>query len=44
MTTRTLHSKEEAQAFAKTVHGFIEGPFINEKMETSYIVFFKSNH
>jgi hypothetical protein len=42
--TRTFRSKEEAQNFAKTVRGFIEGPFIDEKLEASYIVFFKSNH
>lgn len=41
MKAKEFHSKQQAQAFAQDVRGFVEGPFINEHLENQYIVFYK---
>lgn len=41
MKTKPFHNKRMADAFAKDVRGFVEGPFIDEHLEQTYIVFYK---
>jgi hypothetical protein len=41
MKTQTFGNKRQAEAFAKEVRGFVEGPFVNDKLHSSYIVFYK---
>lgn len=41
MKTQTFGNKRLAEAFAKDVRGFVEGPFINDRLDSNYIVFYK---
>ena len=40
MKTKQFTKRQQAQAFANDVKGFVEGPFINEHLENQYIVFY----
>jgi hypothetical protein len=44
MIIKTFYDEESAKVFVKKNQGFIEGPFIDEKLEVSFIVFFKYEH
>lgn len=41
MKTKQFNNKSQAYAFARDVRGFVEGPFVDEKLNNNYIVFFK---
>lgn len=39
--TKTFGSYAEANQFSKEAGGYIEGPFIDDKLNREYIVFYK---
>ena len=41
MKTQTFGNKRQAESFAKDVKGFVEGPFIDDKLHSNYIVFYR---
>lgn len=41
MKTQTFGNKRQAESFAKDVKGFVEGPFIDGKLHSSYTVFYR---
>ena len=41
MKSMLFRSRKQAQAFAKCMNGFIEGPFIDDKLKSEYVVFYK---
>ena len=36
-----FRSRKQAQAFARRMNGFIEGQFIDDKLKSEYVVFYK---
>ena len=41
MKSMLFRNRKQAQAFAKRMNGFIEGPFIDDKLNLEYVVFYK---
>ena len=42
MKTKIFTNYKEAKDFAVKVKGFIEGPFIDDRLNKEYIVFYKA--
>ena len=41
MKSANFKRKADANNFAKEVHGFVEGPFIDDNLDYTYTVFYK---
>lgn len=41
MKSKLFRNRQQAQAFAKDMNGFVEGPFIDDKLKSEYVVFYK---
>ena len=41
MKSMLFRNRKQAQAFARHMNGFIEGPFIDDKLKSEYVVFYK---
>lgn len=39
--TKKFNNRKQAMDFASVVRGFAEGPFIDENLEQTFIVFYK---
>lgn len=40
MKSMMFKNRQQAQKFANDMNGYIEGPFIDDKLQTEYIVFY----
>lgn len=41
LKSKVFKNRQQAFAFAKDMRGFVEGPFIDNKLNSEYVVFYK---